>query len=292
MKVLLSCALLLALPISIVAQRDLNIDGTTYSLKTEVTGPLSLYWNTIDNEYRYFAEKNGTFVELENTRVDGVYQDDYRDRLRELTSDQNMDVSQVNLTVGSLRNFMETYNKRVDPSYTVTRESVALQLRLGAFAGASNSVFTENPTNALLPVAGVELELLDEVKLRRHAMVFRFTQTFENDEYAYSSSQFSLNYRFKFVKTATVDVYANAKFVAYTYATKDGIERVDPDTGAVTLESTSGGDFSSPATFGLGADIKLGPGYLFATYNDIVGLGVEDNGEFPVDVTLGYKFSL
>jgi len=36
----------------------------------------------------------------------------------------------------------------------------------------------------------------------------------------------------------------------------------------------------------------LGNGYLFFTYNDIVGLGIDSNGEFPVDFTLGYKFNL
>jgi hypothetical protein len=292
MKTLLALAFLLTVPFCTFGQRDFNIDGTTYHLQTEVEGPISLHWNSIDGQYRFFAEKNGAFVELVNRRVDGTYQNDYRTALRELTADQNMDASRVNLTVGSLRDFLETYNKRVDSSYTVTRAPVALDLRIGAFAGATNSVFTENPENTTQPVAGVEIELLDEVKLRRHALVFRFTQTFQNDAYAYAASQFSLSYRFKFIKSQAVDVFANAKFVAYTYASRDDIESIDPVSGNSTLVSTSGGDFNAPATFGLGADIALGPGHLFLTYNDIVGLGVEDNGEFPVDFTLGYKIGL
>ncbi|MAN58836.1 MAG: hypothetical protein CMC08_03250 [Flavobacteriaceae bacterium] len=292
MKLLLSLAVLFFVPLSLLSQNDFTINGTTYSLKTEVVGPISLHWNTFDGQYRYFAEKDGNFIELVNTRQQGKFQHDYRQALSDLTSDQTMDVSGVNLTLGSLGNFFEKYNTRVDPSYKIQRESVALTLRLGGFAGISNSIYTENLTNELLPVAGIELELLDEVKLRRHAMVLRFAQTFQNDAFQYSSSQFSLNYRFKFVKTPWLDIYANAKFVAYTYASRDGVERVDPDTLIVTETSTSGGDFTSPASFGIGADIKLGNGFLFLTYNDIVALGVDDNGEFPVDLSLGYKFNL
>ena len=109
-------------------------------------------------------------------------------------------------------------------------------------------------------------------------MVVRFKQTLENSDTNYSSSQFSLNYRFKFVKSSKLDVFINTKFVAYTY---------------IKNESTSGGSFQAPIAFGLGADYAVGNGYITFSYNDIVGLGIENvDGNFPVDFTLGYKFKL
>ena len=124
-------------------------------------------------------------------------------------------------------------------------------------------------------------------------MVLRFKQTFENSDYKYNASQFSLNYRFKFVKSSTVDVFVNGKFVAYTYSSRDDLPNQNFGMpGEPEFFSKSGGDLSAPATFGLGADIALGNGQLFITYNDIVGLGVDSNGEFPIDLTVGYKFGL
>ena len=273
------------------AQEHYTIGGKEYDLKTETAGTLTLLWNTIEGEYRYFSKKGKDVVELKNTQVDGRYQEEYKETLRAQTADQSMEVDNVKLTLPGLKRFFNEYNKKSDPNYTVAASSIALKTRLGVFAGISNAVFTHNPDNTLLPVAGIDFEIMDQVKLKRHSIVLRFKQTFENADYAYSSSQFSLNYRFKFVKTETFDVFANAKFASYTYVKKD-IGVIDPATGDAVMVSTSGGSLQAPATFGIGADMALGKGYLTFSYNDIVGLGVENNGEFPLDFTLGYKFNL
>ena len=47
---------------------------------------------------------------------------------------------------------------------------------------------------------GADFEIVDHNLLKRHSLVVRFKQIFENSEYKFSSSQFSLNYRFKFIK--------------------------------------------------------------------------------------------
>jgi hypothetical protein len=158
----------------------------------------------------------------------------------------------------------------------------------------SNSIFTGNPTNSLQPLAGIDLELVDGVKLKRHAMVLRFKQTFESNEYKYSASQLSLNYRFKFVKTPKFDAFINIKFAALTFSNKE-ITYLDPSEPLPPVYITqkeSGSAFNAPIIFGLGADYKVGNGYITFNYNDIVGLTVDNNGEFPVDFTVGYKFNL
>jgi len=280
---------------SVVAQKNYTVDGTTYALKTEVDGALTLLWNTIDEEYRYFAKKGNEITELKNTNIEGDYQEEYKETLRALTSDENLTVDDVNLTTSGLRAFFNSYNLLKDPNYQANDTSVKLSTRIGPFAGLSNEIYTPNPTNQTLLTAGFDVELTDEVNLRRHAIVFRFEQTFSGDEYDYSASDFSLNYRFKFIKTDALDLFVNAKIVSYTYSkvtVVTGFGQGPADGPVAITEERKGGDFNTPASFGVGADIALGKGHLFVTYNDIVAIGLDNNGEFPIDFSVGYKFSL
>ena len=272
------------------AQQQYTVNSETYTLKTEVEGALTLLWNTIDGEYRYFSKKGSDIEELKNTKQNGDYQEEYKKTLQQQTSDAAISTEKVNLTLPSLRAFFVEYNKKKDPNFNEKEKSIDLQFRIGAFAGVSNSVYTENPTNELQAVAGIDFELIDVVKLKRHALVFRFKQTFESSEYKYSASQLSLNYRFKFVKTPKFDAFINTKFAALTFSSRE--YTVIPFGGSAIVNKESGTDFSAPITFGLGADYKLGNGYITFNYNDIVGLSVDNNGEFPIDFTLGYKFNL
>ena len=275
------------------SQQQYTVDGQSYSLKTEVEGTIELLWNVIDEEYRYFIKKGNDIAELKNTRSESGYSEEYKDVLRLFTSDSQGDVDKTKLTLASLRAYFRKYNKRVDPSYDDSTEDIELQLRLGPFVGVSNAIYTQNDENATLFTAGADLELIDEVKLRRHSVVLRFKQTFENSDFTYNASQFSLNYRFKFIKSETVDVFVNGKFVAYTYSERDfEVRSMVNGMTVTTIESASGGDLNVPGTFGVGADIQLGNGQLFITYNDIVGVGVDSNGEFPIDFSVGYKFGL
>ena len=66
----------------------------------------------------------------------------------------------------------------------------------------------------------------------------------------------------------------------------------DPAVPGSQQVELSGGNIQAPILLGLGADIKLGNGFLTFGYNDLIGLTIDDNGEFPVDFTLGYKFNL
>lgn len=294
MKSLLSIFTLifLLLAVTLQAQQKYAIDGQTYTLNTEVEGSLTLLWNTIDGEYRYFSKKGENIVELKNTKQNGDYQEEYKETLQQQTSDAMVSTEKVKLTLPSLHDFFVQYNKKKDPSFNETENSIDLGLRLGAFAGLSNSVYTENPTNALQAVAGLDLELVDDVKLKRHAMVLRFKQTFESSDNKYSASQFSLNYRFKFVKTPKFDAFINCKFVSFTHSKREVTTVIETLPPIIITENNSGSDFNAPATFGIGADYKVGNGYITFNYNDIVGLNVESNDEFPVDFTLGYKFNL
>ncbi len=270
------------------AQDSYTVNGETLSLKTEVKGPITLLWNTFDKHYRYFAKKGEAITELSNTKSDGKYREQYKESLRVLTADSPVDASKVRLTLAGLRKYINTYNSNVDPNYVDNSETVEVITRLGVFGGITNHRYTSNPTNETLPLIGLEFELFDAKLLPRHAIVFGFRQSFKNETYMYSSSQFSINYRFKFVNSPNVAVYVNTKLVTYNYSKTQFDTVADPSLP----NEVSGGKLQAPFIFGLGADIKLGNGFIILGYNDAVSLVLDDNGEFPIDFTAGYKFNL
>jgi len=296
MKTLLSLSVLcflLAVP-TVHAQNLYTVDGKQYSLKTEVEGDLTLLWNSIEGEFRYFSKKGNDISELKNTRLDRSYQEEYKEVLRSQTSGSSVSIDDVKLTLKSLKDFFNSYNSAVDPSYTAIDKAIQLKTRLGAFIGLSNSIYTQNPDNITLPTAGIDFEILEKDQLLRHSLVFHFKQTFKNSSYKYSLSQLSLNHRFKFVKTESFDVFINTKIAAFNHVKREiVVTDTDQDNNTtISIVEESGGSFQAPLTFGLGADYALGDGYITFSYNDIVGLGIDGNGEFPIDFSIGYKFNL
>lgn len=273
------------------AQKQYIIDGQTYTLKTEVEGKLTLLWNTIDGRYRYFSKKGDEIIPLTNTKVNGDYKEEFKTVLQKQTSDANLSANDVILTLPSLHAFFVKYNTLTNPNYSDEKASVNLQFRIGVFVGVTNSIFSANPANASQATAGADFELIDPVKLKRHSMLLRFEQTFESDDYNYSASELSLNYRFKFIKTARFDAFINTKIAALRHFKKEQLYK-ENSSDAGEIREISESDFYAPVTFGIGADYKIKAGYITFSYNDILGLGIDSNGEFPLDFSLGYKFNL
>ncbi|WP_299213575.1 hypothetical protein [uncultured Dokdonia sp.] len=287
--ILFCCVLLLSLS-TITAQTDTyTVNNQSYELKTDVAGPITLLWNTFSQEYRYFAKKGNTIIELTNTKEGNRYQDEYKKQLQDLTSDVDMNADKVKLTLASLRRFFNDYNKKVDPSYQENSFLTNMEFRLGIFAGITNSVFVDNPDNTSNGQFGFDFELYDPTALPSHAIVFQFKQTLSSDDFDYSASQVSINHRFKFIKTPVFQIYLNTKLVTFT-SSKRTTEVIGDDF--IFIDEDSGSNLQGPLIFGLGADIKLGKGYLSLNYNDAYSFIIDDNGAFPVDLTIGYRFVL
>lgn len=267
------------------AQEQYSVSGKTYTLQTEVEGTLTLLWNVIDDEYRYFAKKDNEIVELKNTKVDGKYQEEYKETLVSLTSDQSISSEKTKLTLVGLRSFFNDYNKKVDPNYQENATSVALETRLGAFGGFSNNVSTFNPENVFAPLLGIEFEVTDSQMLKRHAAVVQFRHSFTTADYDLTYSQFSINYRYKFIYKESLSIFIQAKLIALTF-----FERAKDNQEG--LLDTSGSSLQTPIGLGLGLDYKLGKGFITFAMNDIVAPGVDTNDEFSLDFSLGYKFNL
>lgn len=272
--------------------KSYQVDGQTYSLQTEVKGTITLLWNVIDREYRYFVEKDNQVTELRNTKTEDGYTQEYKQQLKSLTQGANMDTSKLRLTLGSLRKFINDYNATVDPAYEDNSFLVDLEYRLGAFGGVTNNIFTTNPTNESTPQFGIDFELYDPVALPTHAIVLQFKQTLSTDEFDYQSSQFSLNYRLKFIRSKAIDVFINTKLVTLTSAKRDEPLLLEGEDGSTVTKSQEGTNLQGPLIFGLGADIRLGKGFITLNYHDAFSFVIDDNGEFPVDVSIGYKFIL
>jgi len=287
--ILLCCGLLLSLSTITAQTETYTVDNQAYELKTDVEGPITLLWNIFNQEYRYFAKKGTTVTELTNTKEGKKYQEEYKKQLQELTGDVTMNTNNVKLTLASLRRFFNTYNKEVDPSYKENSFLTNMEYRLGAFTGITNSVFVDNPDNTSNFQFGFDFELYDAIALPSHSIVFQFKQTLSSDEFDYSASQFSINHRFKFIKTPIYQIYLNTKLVTFTSA-KRTTEIVGSDF--IEIVEDSGSSLQGPVIFGLGADIKIGKGYLSLNYNDAYSFILDDNGEFPVDLTIGYRFVL
>lgn len=280
---LLAVFLIMFLSVTAFAQENYTVNGTSYVLKTEVEGPLTLLWNVIDEKYRYFAKKDIEIVELTNTRSNGKFQEEYKQTLTQLTSDYPTDASKTNLTLVGLRNYFNEYNKKADAAYEVKSTNVELETRLGIIGGVSNNNYTTNPDNVFAPFLGAEFEVTDSDMLKRHALVLQFRYSIETTGYDLTYSQFAFNYRYKFIHNETISVFAQAKLLTLTFSklAEDNVE------GLLDLNKSS---LNTPVGLGLGLDYKLGNGFLTFTVNDLVAPGYNTNGEFSVDLSIGYKF--
>lgn len=274
------------------AQISHTIDGKSYDLTEEITGKTSLFYTIIEGEYRYFIKKNDAITELTNTRdANGKYQEEYKEILSIVTADAAMDISNVKLTLPSLKTFIDEYNKKTDLDYRMQAERPKAQARVGGFAGISNNPFVTNPDNTITPIFGAELELYD-AKAARHSLAFGFKQSLKSGDFKYSSSQFSIGYRFRIINKESFSIYPQATLATYTFSSTE-VTTVSTDGLTTTTSTERGSTLDAPVILGLGADIKLGNGYLTLSMNELVALiNIENQGNFPLDLRLGYKFNL
>lgn len=268
------------------------VEGDTLALNKEVEGTLSLYWNEEWNRYRYFVQKREHFVELKNEQVEGEEKKKFQLQLEKLTADANISTRDVKLLLYSLKHFTNLYNSTVEENYVYNASSSNIKHRIGFFTGLSNNIYTKNPENIIAPVVGLEYELYDPNLAPRHAAFLQLRQSFERDEFTYSSTQLTINYRFKFIYKPDFDVYLDTELVNFYYSQEDIY--VTNDQGEIdSVKKESGFDLMAPLSFGVGAGFRITEsGIITVGYNDIVSIFLDSNGSFPVDFTVGYKFSL
>ncbi|MGO3156217.1 hypothetical protein [Mesonia sp.] len=275
------------------AQENHTYQGDTYSLIKTVDGELVLLYNIIDGRYRYFIAKNGELEELLNTKVDGEYKREYQATLQNFTSDKDIPTDRINLTLASLKEFTIQYNTLKDKSFEDLESKRDYNFRLGFFGGISNIIYTANPTNETAPLLGAEWEVYSYKKLKRNSAFVQFRYVFESEEYKYSEANFSLNYRFKVINLTDFHFFVDTElFNLRFYNEKFSIvDSADPSNNEKI--NRTGSELNFPVSFGAGIAYRITPnGFLTLSYNDVVSIMEDSNGEFPVDITLGYKFKI
>ena len=276
------CLLCFLLSFSFIeAQETYMVDGERIVLKNEVDGKLDLLWNIIDGKYRYFVRtETNTIVELKNTKIDGKFQEEYKALLNELT-DETMSTKRLNLTLFSLKEFIDSYNGSVDSAYQSTAVRNKLQFRLGAFGGITNSPFITNPDNLTTPLFGAELEVLDIDQISRHAVFLQLKHVVEQDELQYSTTELALGYRFRFINKAAFSLYGNVKFATLNFS---NATVVTEDNGMTTTQDFNETAFDVPFIFGVGADIRVTENsYITLAYNELFALLLDNQGNFSQD---------
>tara|TARA_R100001039_G_C1848792_1_gene108869 strand:- start:232 stop:1173 length:942 start_codon:yes stop_codon:yes gene_type:complete len=281
--------------VSLKAQETYTVNGETLELKTEVEGNLDLLWNIIDGQYRYFVRtEDGSIKELVNTKNPDTkkYQKEYRHTLNALTQDYGLSAGKVNLTLASLKDYINMYNSTSDLSYNYEPRN-KIQARLGVFGGLTNQPFVNNPNNTSVPFFGAEFEVYSNTRLTRHAGYVNLRTALEADDFEYSATQLGLGYRFRAINKETFSVYGNVTLVTYTFH-NETLSYEDPlNPGTYISEENSDSELEVPFIFGLGSDIKVTKnGYVTLAYNNLFALFIDNQGNFPIDFAVGFKLNL
>ena len=285
------CVLCFILCVSFIhAQESYTINGETIELKTEVEGKLDLLWNIIDGEYRYFVRtEDNTITELKNTKVDRKYQEEYKTLLNELTNN-SLSTKRLNLTLFSLKEFIDTYNISADSNYETSVSRSKFQFRIGVFGGITNNPFVSNPSNEKTPLFGAELEVLEAERISRHAVFMQLKHVLEQEDIKYSTTELSLGYRFRVINKETFSLYANMKFATVNFSNATLITETN---GTITSQEFSETAFDVPFIFGVGADINVSKNsFITLAYNELFALFLDNQGNFSTDFSIGYKFKL
>jgi hypothetical protein len=278
--------------LSVSAQKQYIINDETYELKTELSGSINLLWNIIDGKYRYFVKNDDTITELVNTKgTTKKFQEEYKTILNNITKGSALSTDKVNLTLYSLRNFINKYNASVDSDYVSTSKKAVIKTRLLVFAGITNSPFINNPDNINNPQFGAEIEIFEGHVLPRHAIFFGVKHILSNDEFKYSTTQLGLGYRFRFINTEAFNLYTNVIFGAYNFSksTFTYLNEVDE----LITEKNTGNGFNSPFSIGVGTDFKVSTNsYITISYNELFALFLDNKDNFSTNISLGYKINL
>lgn len=275
-----------------VAQQQYTVLGETYNLKSEISGTLELLWNIIDGKYRYFVKKENAIVELTNTKgPDNRFQEEYKVILDGITPDANLPTDKLKLTLYSLRNFIYDYNVSVDPNYTETSKAAGVESRILFFGGLTNSPFIENTDNISNLILGGEIEVFEAQNLPKHALYLNLRYVLSHANFNYTSTRFTIGYRFRFINNNAFSLYANVDLANYSF-TKSTITYTNEVDQLVTDEVKNDG-FDAPFIFGLGADIKISDqSFITLSYNELFALLLDTHDNFSTSFAIGYKLKL
>lgn len=290
----LSLAFFVFFSVILFAQQTYIVNGESLVLNYEVAGPLDLLVHEDEDNTRFFIQDRfGNIEELTNSKdLDGTYFNEYKDVLNEFTKDSTMSTKEVGFSKYSLKKFVKAYNAQGSKRFAYTEEKVNTQIRLGIFGGLTNHPLVVNPDNTSTPYFDLELELFERKELPRQSGFLSVEQTFKSADFDYTSTIIALGYRFRFINRPTFNIYTNLQFATYTISKYTFMVK-NEETEETRQVTESKNAFRAPFVLGIGTDIKVSENsYISFIYNEITSAFVSNNGNFPVNISLGYKFNI
>ena len=183
--------------------------------------------------------------------------------------------------------YINTYNASVDSSYASTFVKSKVNFRLGFSGGITNNPFVINPDNVKVPLVGLEIELYEAKVKSAHSGFLQARHTFDDDDFPYSTTEFSLGYRYRIINKSWFSIYAQVKLITLHFT---DITSIDENNNEVRLNNTS---FELPLILGVGSDIKVGKNsFITIIYGELYGVFLDNQGNSSADIALGYKFNL
>ena len=187
-----------------------------------------------------------------------------------------------------MKQFINKYNTSVDDTYTANDSKPKLKTRLSVFGGLTNNPFVNNPDNENSLFFGTELEIVQDKAQPKHAGFVNLRYIAENDNLQYSATQLALGYRFRFVNQDNFNVYAQTKFATLTNVNATYIVENPENPGNLIENEVSNTEFDAPLIFGLGADFKVGNGYITLIFDSLFAAFIDNEDNFPMDAYLYY----
>lgn len=274
------------------AQQNYEVNGENLELTTIVEGDVDLFYTITNRSYRYFVRtKNDTFFELKNEKLADGFSKEYISVLREVAPNSEISAEKVKLTTGSLKRYIDSHNKSSNINYNVKDNNLKVNFRLGIFGGITNHPLVEYlDDNGSYPQLAAELELFGDTDDPMHSGLLQVRNTFASAD-DYKSLEFSLGYRFRFVRKSGFNLYAQTRFATVNSFSVNIID-TNPANNSEDI-SRNETEFDVPFIFGIGTDIKISDhSYISILYDRFYAFGLDNNSNFPTDIMIGYKFKL
>lgn len=258
------------------------IEGNEVPLIKAAEGEIDLLWCLYLRQTKFYVKtKEGTLIELNKTN-----DPNFKSQLSQLTNGFG-NPSDLKFKLHSLSDYINNYNASIDPDFKAYESPNKLKWQMAAMGGVSNNPFVTNNDNVLNAMLGLELEVSGNVPTSKHSGFLQLRQVFKNDSFEYQTTELSLGYRYRFIRKENFNVFAQTKFATLNFS-EATILNVENDE--IMIKDTA---FDIPFIIGLGTDIRLGKhSYLTFIYGELFAVFVDNQGNFPLDFSVGYRFEL
>lgn len=266
------------------AQLKTEINVIPVELKQATTGTLELHYCLFQRQYYFFIQlSDKTLIALSKDQTSSNF---YKTKLSELT-DNYGDTTALAYDLKPLKSYINSYNTSLDPNQAIYKEPKKLLWQGMLFTGFTNNPFVTNDSNILNALLGLELEVSGNVPVPRHSGFFQYRYAFSSNEFDYQTQEFALGYRYRLIRKSWGALFAQVKAATYN-SSKATISNEENEL--VSVDSNS---FDAAFIFGIGADLKIGKkSYITLIYGELFALFLNNQGNFPLDFSLGYKLKL